>query len=55
MNVSKITAKSFGKKIAKTMKDISSSHVYFIIQQAYGTDLDWNDAVDILNKVLKEK
>ena len=53
----------FAKRIAKTMLEISSSHVYFIIQQAYkgkkwgrnGELMSWNEAAKILKEVIKEK
>jgi len=55
-------AVEFGKRIAKTMLDISSSHVCFIIQQAYrgkkwgmiGELMSWEDAVKILKEVIEE-
>ncbi len=50
----KITTKVFSKEIAKVMLDLKSSHVYFIIQQAFG-DIGWEDAEDILQSVIKEK
>lgn len=59
--IDKVTAASFGKKIAKTMYQLKSSHVYFIIQQAYGlfpygaADMTWEEASEILKKVIKEK
>lgn len=49
-----LPAAEFGTKIAKAMKDISSSHVYFIVQQAYG-DLDWKEVVEIFDNVLLHK
>lgn len=45
----------FASKIAKVMKDISSSHVYFILQQAYGEELDWGEAEQILDRVINFK
>lgn len=59
--VRRVTASSFGKKIARAMYRIKSSHVYFIIQQAYGPlpygaeDMSWNEAEAILKRVLEEK
>jgi len=35
------------------MKEISSSHVYFILQEAYGKRLDWSDAEKLLEDVIK--
>lgn len=46
-------AKQFGKKIAKVMDDLKSSHIYFVIQQAYG-DISWEEAQDILDNVLEQ-
>jgi len=57
----RVTAASFGKRIAKVMWKLKSSHVYFIMQQAYGDpefgcfDLAWEEVEDILKKVIKEK
>lgn len=53
----------FGKRIARTMLDLSSSHVYFIIQQAYkgkkwgkyGELMSWEDAIAILKEELEKK
>jgi hypothetical protein len=53
----------FGKRIAKTLLDISSSHVYFIIQQAYkgkrwgdnGQLMSWEDVIKILKEVIEDK
>lgn len=47
-------AKQFGKKIAKVMDDLKSSHVYFIIQQAYG-GIAWEEAQEILDNVLRRR
>lgn len=52
----------FAYKIAKTMKKLSSSHCYFIIQQAYagkkwgknGELMSYEDAEEIMNRVIKE-
>lgn len=43
---------NFAKKIAKVMDDLKSSHVYFIIQEAYG-DISWEEAQELLNHILK--
>lgn len=48
---------NFAKKIAQALKEIASSHVLFIMQQAFG-DISWEEAVEILDNVLcatKEK
>ncbi len=55
-------ASDFGKRIAKTMLKISSSHVFFIIQQAYkgkqwgknGELMSWEDAVKIFKEVIDD-
>ncbi len=44
----------FGKKIAKVMDDFKSSHMYFVIQQAYG-EISWEEAQEILNHVMGKK
>lgn len=49
-----VTPDNFGKKIAKVMDDLKSSHIFFIIQQAYG-EIDWTEAQQILDEVLKTK
>lgn len=40
----------FAEKVGKVMDDLRSSHVFFILQQAYG-DMDWEEAQAILDKV----
>ena len=53
----------FGKKIAKIMLELSSSHVFFIIQQTYkgkkwgkdGELMSWENVVEILKEIIKEK
>ena len=50
-----ISAKEFGKKIAKQMMKLKSSHCYFILQMALGEELDWSEAEEIMKKVIKEK
>lgn len=47
-----LTSSEFATKVAKVMKDLSSSHVYFILQQAFGDDLDWSEAEYILDKFI---
>lgn len=49
-----ITPTEFAAKVAKTMKKIGSSHVYFILQEALGWDLDWTEVEYLLDKVVKE-
>ncbi len=56
-------ASNFGRRIAKVMLKISSSHVYFLMQQAYkgkkwgrnGELMSWEDAVKIFKEVIKER
>lgn len=48
------SAKQFGIKIANVMDDLKSSHIYFVIQQAYG-DIAWDEAQEILDNVLNKK
>jgi hypothetical protein len=60
MKVKGITAKDFGKRMARTMLKIPSSHAFFFIQQAYGkppygADMSWKEAEEILKIVAKEK
>lgn len=49
----KVSPSEFGYKIAKTMDKLKSSHVYFIIQMAYG-EIFWEEAQDILTDVIKQ-
>ena len=42
----------FAEKIAETMKEISSSHVFFILQQAFG-EMSWDEANGILCEVIR--
>jgi len=53
--ISKENAKTFGKRMAKSCDEIRSSHVFFIIQQAYpelNEWLMWEDCQKLLNKIL---
>ena len=49
-----IDTKDFAVKVATVMRELSSSHVYFILQQAYGDDLDWTEASLLLDNVINE-
>jgi len=52
----KITAKDFGLAVAKAMNKIGSSHVFFIIQQAFpDQDLLWSDVQDMLDAVIAQE
>ena len=56
-------AAEFGKKMARAMLKITSSHTYFFIQQAYkgkkwgkyGELMSWENAEKILKDVINEK
>jgi 3'-phosphoadenosine 5'-phosphosulfate sulfotransferase len=45
----------FGKKIAKVMMELKSSHCYFILQMAFGEELSWSDAEKLMEEVINEK
>ena len=49
--------KNFGLKMAQACNKIRSSHVFFILQQAYPEydDWDWSDFQELIDKVLQEK
>lgn len=47
-------AEEFGKRIAKVMMELKSSHAYFIIQLACG-EISWEEAEEILNKIIKNE
>jgi hypothetical protein len=53
--MSKKLSSEFGKKIAKVMMKLKSSHCYFILQMAYGEELDWTDAEELMKRVINEK
>jgi hypothetical protein len=44
--------KDFAGKIARAMKDIASSHVYFIFQEAFG-EMPYEEVTKILDNVIK--
>jgi len=46
-----VTPATFGAKLAKAMAEIQSSHVYFIMQQAYG-EIDYLECEQIWKAVL---
>ena len=49
-----VTPAQFGQEIAKVMLNLKSSHVYFILQQAYGGEwLIWEDAEKLLARIAK--
>jgi hypothetical protein len=45
--------KSFAHKISLKMLEISSSHVYFILQQSFDDDMSWEDAEKLLNRIIE--
>ncbi len=42
----------FAFKIAKAMKDSASSHVFFLAQQAFGDEMEWEDVDAILDNII---
>lgn len=42
----------FALKVAKAMKEVASSNVYFIMQQAFG-EIDWNECEGIWEEILR--
>ncbi len=42
----------FALKIAQAMKDVRSSHVFFLAQQAFGDEMEWQDVEDLLNSII---
>ncbi len=48
---------SFTLNVARAMSDLKSSHIYFILQQAYpdvADDWEWSDFQKLLDKVIKK-
>lgn len=43
----------FSYKLAKVIKEISSSHVYFVMQQAFGEDLEWAEVESMCKNIIK--
>jgi 3-methyladenine DNA glycosylase Tag len=43
----------FAFKVSRAMKEIGSSQIYFLMQQAYG-DIDWDEVTQIWDKVQTE-
>jgi len=41
----------FAEKVARAMDNLRSSHVFFVLQQAYG-GMEWEEAQAILNRVI---
>jgi hypothetical protein len=44
----------FGFRVAVAMADLKSSHVYFVLQKAFGEALDWSDAEKKLQAVIEK-
>ncbi len=44
--------RAFATKLAKAMLNLSSSHVYFIVQQAYGANTDWGEVAELLRRII---
>lgn len=42
----------FALRVAVAMDDLKSSHVYFVLQKAYGEGLDWSDAQKTMDGVI---
>ena len=55
MKYKKMTAREFGKRIAKVFDDSRSSTVFFFIQQAFGEETQWEDCQKMLDDVLGER
>lgn len=49
-----ISREEFSQEIAKAMKKISSSNVFFIVQQAFG-EVSWDDVDLLLQNMIKKK
>lgn len=43
----------FAYGVAKTMDDLKSSHVFFILQQAFGENMEWDDVQEILTRIIE--
>jgi hypothetical protein len=44
----------FAYKVAKVMDDLKSSNVFFILQQALGDDMAWDEVQEILTVVIED-
>ena len=42
----------FAYKVAIAMNELRSSHVFFVLQQAFGDETEWGDAQEILNNII---
>lgn len=47
----------FAKRLAKVMDDLKSSHVYFILQQAYpeNEDWEWDEFQKLIYRIMEAK
>ena len=43
----------FALRVAAAIDDLKSSHVYFVMQKAFGETLDWSDVQKKLNEVIE--
>lgn len=44
----------FARFISREMDELRSSHVFFIIQQAFDDDMEWGDVQTMLDKVIEQ-
>ena len=44
----------FAYGVARVMDDLRSSHVFFILQQAFGEDMEWDDVQEILTVIIEQ-
>ena len=54
--IESVVNEGFGKRAAKVFLDLSSSHVFFILQRMYPelNDWEWTDWEELLNLVLSK-
>jgi hypothetical protein len=45
---------NFALRIATAMDDLKSSHVYFVVQKAFGEALDWSEAEGIFKTIMNQ-
>lgn len=44
----------FAFRVAVAMDDLKSSHVYFVLQKAFGERLDWSEAEKLMQTIIDE-
>jgi len=44
----------FAKFVSRAMDNLRSSHVFFIIEQAFDDDMEWGDVQIMLDKVMEQ-